>query len=104
MKKEDVIKLANAGFSKEEILGLLSGEDNTSEDKSEDKTPEDKTPEDNTSEVLGNYEAITEGVSKAIIEAIQKSNVLNSNQKEESPLAGEDILANVLDLLEEGEK
>ena len=91
MKKEDVVKLVNAGFTKEEIVGLLG-------EATEKKEPE-KTPE--ASPLMGDYQAMTEGISNAIIEAIQKNNILNSNQKEEPTLSGEDILANVLDLLEE---
>ena len=103
MKKEDVVKLVNAGFTKEEILGLLG--EGTSE-KTPDKTPEktpDKTPEKTpeVSPLMGDYQAMTEGISTAIIEAIQKNNILNSSQKEEPTLSGEDILANVLDLLDE---
>ena len=102
MNKEELLKLVNAGFTKEEIFTLFG-------DKTED-TPETKedTPKEDTPQELENFsgfpsnglEVMTEGISKAIIEAIQKQNILNSSQREENPISSEDIIANVLNLYE----
>ena len=97
MKREDVMKLVNAGFSKEEILGLLSETPEETPKETPEETPEENKPIWNPFEMA----SMTEGISSAIIEAIQKQNILNSSQKEETPISGEDILANVLDLLDE---
>ena len=44
---------------------------------------------------------MSEGISKAIIEELQKSNILGSRMPAEDQVTGEDILATVLDLIDE---
>ena len=96
MKREDVIKLVNAGFSKEEIVGLLK---DTPAEETKEETPE--TPETKEALTSDNMAVMTEGVSKAIIEALQKQNIFNSRMPQEEQKSGEDILATVLDLIDE---
>ena len=97
MKKEDVIKLVNAGFSKDEIMGLFG--DTPAGDKEPEKSALDPETKEGLSE--DNMAVMTEGVSKAIIEALQKQNILNSRMPKEEVQSGEDILATVLDLIDE---
>ena len=102
---DSITTLVSAGYSKEEINTLLgigeTPEDKTPEDKTpEDKTPEDKTPEDKTS-IFDHMTIMSEGISKAIIEELQKSNILGSRMPAEDQVTGEDILATVLDLIDE---
>ena len=92
---DSITTLVSAGYSKEEINTLL-GIGGTPED----KTPEDKTPEDKTS-IFNHMTVMSEGISKAIIEELQKSNILGSRMPAEEQATGEDILATVLDLIDE---
>lgn len=102
---DSITTLVTAGYSKEEINTLLgigeAPEDKTPE--AQENTPEaqeDKTPE-NTNAIFENMNIISEGISKAIIEELQKSNIMGSRMPAEQNLTGEDILATVLDLIDE---
>lgn len=100
MDSEKLLKLIDAGFTAEELRPLLT-KDVTPEDPAPaEPAPAEPTPAETPSFQLPDFEAYTEGISKAIIEAIQKSNVLQSTQKEEVKVSGEEILANVLGLTE----
>ena len=94
MTKEELMKLVNAGFTKEEIFKLAE-----ETPKETEETPKE-TEEIQETLPVNSLGVMTEGISKAIIEELQKQNILNSRMPEEVTTSSEDILANVLDLFE----
>lgn len=103
---DSITTLVTAGYSKEEIntlLGIGGAPEDKTPEAQENKTQEaqeDKTQE-NTNSIFENMNVISAGISKAIIEELQKSNIMGSRMPAEQELTGEDIMATVLDLIDE---
>lgn len=101
MKAEDVIKLIDAGFNRDEIVGMMDPE---SAGKAEPETPE---PEPEIKEQpaqpapepadpnAARYNELLEAMQK-LTGAIQAGNILNSSNKEQPQLTAEDVLAQVV--------
>ena len=96
MKVEEIIKLVNAGYTKEEINNMVLPE----VEPETEVIPEEPKPATEET-VVNSLQVMTEGISKAIIQELQKQNVMNSNQKEDTITPSEDIIATVLNLFEE---
>lgn len=98
MKATDVILLAQAGFTKEEIAGLLRGDtvNNNNEPSNNDHTIPDPAQPSNKEEpeepAAGNADVMA--AIKDLTAAIQASSLMTSSQPE--PETVDDILAKIL--------
>lgn len=104
MTKEDVLKLVNAGFSKDEIIALIGP--TAPEPKPEPEpapTPEPQpvpepaaAPQPAASpEQADAIAALTQQVAN-LTALVQKSNMLRMEQPEIKPESAEDIIANII--------
>lgn len=104
MTKEDVLKLVNAGFSKDEIIALIGP--TAPEPKPEPEpapTPEPQpVPEPAAApqpapspEQADAIAALTQQVAN-LTALVQKSNMLRMEQPEVKPESAEDIIANII--------
>ena len=104
MTKEDVLKLVNAGFSKDEIIALIGP--TAPEPKPEPEpapTPEPQpVPEPAAApqpapspEQADAIAALTQQVAN-LTALVQKSNMLRMEQPEIKPESAEDIIANII--------
>lgn len=103
MKIDEVIKLVDAGYTKDEISALMGGVDNV-EPEIKEEAPE-PAPEQKEQPVkpspepadpnAARYNELLEAMQK-LTGAIQAGNILNSQNKEQPNLTAEDILAEVV--------
>ena len=90
MKYEEIIKLLDAGYSREEIMAM------NTDPKPEDPKPEDPKPEDPKPEETGMSELVKE-MRDALTEMKKEFtafNIMSSRQPEEK--TPEDIIANII--------
>jgi len=95
MKYEEIIKLLDAGYSREEILAMKD-ESDSEEKKPEEKKPEEKKPEEKKPEETGMSELITEmrDAFSEMKKEFTAFNIMSSRQPEEK--TPEDIIANII--------
>ena len=100
MKAEDVIKLIDAGFNRDEIVGMMDpesageAEPETAEPEPEKKEQPAPAPEP-ADPNAARYTELLEAMQK-LTGAIQAGNILNSSNKEQPQLTAEDVLAQVV--------
>lgn len=98
MKVEEVLKLVDAGFTKEEIIQIASGggADPKPEEKKpevkEDPKPEEKKPEEDFTNALNDILSSF----RSLAEDIKKSNIANSRMPDEEQTSAEQILASII--------
>ena len=106
MNIETIIKLLDAGYTKDEIMNMNSGSQDTEPEKKEPekkepekKEPEKKEPEKQEPEKTEkNDDMLKLLVSKfeELTSAIQDSNIKSSNNKTPEQTAPEELLANIV--------
>lgn len=101
MKAEDILKLVEAGFSKDEIIALNGpAEHEPEKEPAVDPEPE-QAPEPQQSPAPAEdpnakrYDELLQAVQK-LTGAIQAGNILNSNNRAEETKTAEQIMAEVL--------
>lgn len=90
MKKEDVINLVNAGFTKDEIAKMFN-------ENSDPKTTEVKAPEKDFEKVLlesKTFQDLANNIAD-LTKAVKAGNILNSQQPEKKEQSVDDILSEV---------
>ena len=101
MKAEDILKLVEAGFSKDEIIALngpaeSEPEKETTVDPEPEQTPEpQQAPAPAEDPNAKRYDELLQAVQK-LTGAIQAGNILNSNNRAEETKTAEQIMAEVL--------
>ena len=96
MKTDDIIKLLDAGFTKEEILEMIEPGSQPKQKEPEPKEPEPKEPEEVEDPAAGLLKLV-EGEFKKLRDELISSNITYSNNKVNSPEDPSQILANVVD-------
>ena len=101
MNIETIIKLLDAGYTKDEIMNMNSGSQDPEPEKKEPekKEPEKKEPEKQEPEKTEkNDDMLKLLVSKfeELTSAIQDSNIKSSNNKTPEQTAPEELLANIV--------
>ena len=105
MKVDDIIKLLEAGFTKEEITALETG--NAAEPKKEEPAKEEHAKEEPVKEEPKKEEQTAQDQSVDLLKlmvskfeeltgAIHESNTKNSNNKTPEQTAPEELLANII--------
>lgn len=101
MKAEDILKLVDAGFSKDEIIALNNpAEHEPVKEPTVDPEPEQtqepqRTPAPAEDLNAKRYDELLQAVQK-LTGAIQAGNILNSNNRAEETKTAEQIMAEVL--------
>ena len=101
MNAENILKLVDAGFTKEEILALAGTAQPEEAEPPKDEAPAvqpEPAPEPVQPAADPNqerYDQLLEAMQK-LTGAIQAGNILNSSNREEPQLSAEDILAEVV--------
>lgn len=104
MNAENILKLVDAGFTKDEILALSgSGQPEEAEPSKVEapaepeptKEPERPAPEPTADPNAARYTELLEAMQK-LTGAIQAGNMLNSSNREQPQETVEDIIANVV--------
>lgn len=85
MKYEEIIKLLDAGYSREEIMAM--------KDAPADPTPADPTPADpNMADVMNEMKEMFNDMRKELT----AFNIMNSNMPADNKRTSEDIIANII--------
>lgn len=97
MNIDSILKLVEAGFSKEEIIAMTQPAQAQEEPKQEEPKPEPAKEEPVKEEPAQDkrYDELLSAMNR-LTGAIQAGNILNSNNKEVKEPSAEDILAEVL--------
>lgn len=105
MNAENILKLVDAGFTKEEILALAgTAQPEEAEPPKNEPAPQPEpvkeqpaqpAPEPAADPNAARYTELLEAMQK-LTGAIQAGNILNSSNREEPQLSAEDILAEVV--------
>ena len=98
MNAENILKLVDAGFTKEEILALAGTAQPTEAEPPKNEQPEPEPEPEKPAQPDPNetrYNELLEAMQK-LTGAIQAGNILNSSNREEPQLSAEDILAEVV--------
>lgn len=101
MNAESILKLVDAGFTKEDILALAGTAPPEKAEPPEDEPapqPEPEPEPEKPAQPDPNEERYNEllAAMQKLTGAIQASNIQNSSNREEPPLSAEDILAEVV--------
>ena len=93
MKYDEIIKLLDAGYSREEIMAM---KDDPEEKKPEEKKPEEKKPEEQKPEETGMTDLVKEmrDAFSEMKKEFTAMNIMASRQPEEK--TPEDIIANII--------
>ena len=98
MNIDSILKLVEAGFSKEEITAMTQPAQAQEEEPKPEPTKEEPVKEEPVKEEPAQdkrYEELLSAMNR-LTGAIQAGNILNSNNKEVKEPSAEDILAEVL--------
>ena len=101
MKIDDVMKLINAGFTKDEIIKMTGETEVGSEPAAADPEPE-KPSEPAAPEFKTVLDDFLKGF-KSIAEDIKQSNIANSNMPAQEKTSAEQILASIIAPPKKGE-
>lgn len=104
MKYTEIIKLLDAGYTREEILNMDEPEETKPEEtKPEETKPEETKPEETentpSSEILGELKELFTDMRKEFT----AMNIMNSRRDSEAK-TGEDIIANIINPFDRKEK
>lgn len=104
MKASEILQLINAGYTKAEIDAMenpetdvqVSNMEPETTPAAEPETPPDPKPTPETPQTVNpQIEALTQQIN-SLVSAIQRSNLLNSQQPQQPRESAEDILANII--------
>ena len=90
MKYEEIIKLLDAGYSREEILAMKN--DDPADDAPADDAPADDAPADIAGEIMKEVKDMFAEMRKELT----AMNIMNSRQDGDTIKTGEDILATII--------
>ena len=99
MKATEILALINAGYTKEEISAMELPETAAAPDPIPEPVPEAEPEQEKEAPkpdpVNPEIQALTKQIND-LVSAIQKSNLLNTNQPQIQAESAEDILANII--------
>ena len=91
MKYEEIIKLLDAGYTREEIMEMK----NAPADNEPDPAPDQEDPKP-VSDITGEIMAEVKDMFAEMKKELTAMNIMNSRQEGEELKTGEDILANII--------
>ena len=94
MKYEDIIKLLDAGYSRDEILAMKE-EPAPADPAPADPAPADPAPADPADITAGIMEEV-KGMFAEMKKELTAMNIMNSRQNSDDVKTGEDILASII--------
>lgn len=97
MKYEEIIKLLDAGYSRDEILQMQDTQ-------AEDPAPEEPKPEDPAPVSMDAIMSEVKDMFAEMKKELTAMNILNSRQSAEESKTSEDILANIINPTKNGGK
>ena len=96
MKTNDILELCRAGFTKTEIMSMIKpAEQKPVEQKPVEKKPVEQKPVEQKPAEIPGMEQLTNAVN-SLIQTMQASNILNSNNPGAQTESADDILANLI--------
>lgn len=93
MKYEEIIKLLDAGYSRDEILKMG---DAPEEKKPEEVKPEEVKPEEQQPDLMAGVMEEVKGMFAEMKKELTAMNILNSRQQPDETRTSEDIIANII--------
>ena len=95
MKYEEIIKLLDAGYSREEILAMKN--DDPADDAPADDAPADDAPADDApADIAGEIMKEVKDMFAEMRKELTAMNIMNSRQDGDTIKTGEDILATII--------
>ena len=91
MTTNDILELCRAGFTKAEIMSMIK----PAEQKPVEQKPVEKKPVEQKPAEIPGMEQLTNAVN-SLIQTMQASNILNSNNPGAQTESADDILANLI--------
>lgn len=96
MKPNDILELCRAGFTKAEIFSMFNpAEQKPAEQKPAEQKPTEQKPAEQKPAEIPGMEQLTNAVN-SLIQTMQASNILNSNNPGAQTESADDILANLI--------
>lgn len=102
MKASEILQLINAGYTKAEIDAMENPETDAPDpipaaapEAEQEPEPETKPIQEKPQTVNPEIEALTNQIN-SLVSAIQRSNILNSQQPQQPAESAEDILASII--------
>lgn len=92
MKYEEIIKLLDAGYSREEILAMKEEPAPDADPAEPEPAPEPVPDADITAEIMNEVKSMFSEMKKELI----AMNILNSRQESDEVRTGDDILASII--------
>lgn len=92
MKYEEIIKLLDAGYTRDEIIQMQDEPKQDEPKQDEPKQDEPKQAADVTNEVLSELKTLFEDMKKEFT----AMNIMNSRQKEDETITGDNAIANII--------
>ena len=92
MKYEEIIKLLDAGYSRDEILKM----GDAPEEKKPEEAPEEKKPEEQQPDLMAGVMEEVKGMFAEMKKELTAMNILNSRQQPDEVKTSEDIIANII--------
>ena len=96
MNIETIIKLLDAGYTKDEIMNMTSGSQDPEPEKTEPKKQEPEKKEPEKTEKNDDMLKLLVSKFEELTSAIQDSNIKSSNNKTPEQTAPEELLANIV--------
>lgn len=94
MNYTDIIKLLDAGYTREQILEMKDPQEDKQEDKQEYKQEDKKEPE--THDIMESVMTEVKDMFAEMKKELTAMNILNSRQEGEDVKSSEDILASII--------
>lgn len=92
MKYEEIIKLLDAGYSRDEILAMKEEPAQTPDQEDKPEETEPKPAADITAEIMNEVKSMFSEMKKELT----AMNIMNSRQESDEVRTGEDILASII--------
>ena len=92
MKYDEIIKLLDAGYSRDEILKM----GDAPEEKKPEEAPEEKKPEEQQPDLMAGVMEEVKGMFAEMKKELTAMNILNSRQQPDEVKTSEDIIANII--------
>ena len=96
MNIETIIKLLDAGYTKDEIMNMNSGSQDPEPEKTEPKKQDPEKQEPEKTEKNDDMLKLLVSKFEELTSAIQDSNIKSSNNKTPEQTAPEELLANIV--------
>lgn len=92
MKYEEIIKLLDAGYSRDEILSMGEAPEETKPE----EAPAEQKPEEQTQDLMAGVMEEVKGMFAEMKKELTAMNIMNSRQPADADKTSEDIIANII--------